>query len=54
MHLDKWIFDKAYATKIHNLHTYGKYDHWLYDKLVFNKIKMLLTLKQPLIIAKIL
>ena len=40
--MKRFLFNAAYSAKLHNLHTYGKYDHFLYDKLVFGKIRKML------------
>ena len=30
------------SAKLHNLHTHGKLDHWLWDPLLFRKIKAII------------
>jgi long-chain acyl-CoA synthetase len=36
------LVKKAVATKLHNLRETGQTTHWLYDRLIFNKIKAIL------------
>jgi long-chain acyl-CoA synthetase len=40
--LAKAIFKRGLATKKDNLKSCSSYDHWLYDKIVFNKLKAVL------------
>ena len=40
--IKRFLFNTAYSTKLENLHREGKYDHWLYDKIVFKKVRNLL------------
>ena len=37
--IKKILVDKAISAKLDNLSKYGKYNHFIYDKLVFNKMK---------------
>lgn len=37
--IKKFLFDKAFAAKMHNLVTTGSVTHWFWDRLVFGKIK---------------
>ena len=35
----QWLFHHAYSVKLHNLKVHNQLTHWLWDRLVFNKIK---------------
>ena len=59
--IKKALVDRAVSTKLNNLEKKGKYDHFLYDKLVFNKmkqafggkVKMMVTASAPIRLNKI-
>lgn len=54
--LKKKLIQKAINSKLKNLHHKGKYTHWFYDRLIFNKvwaivggkIKLMLTGSAPI------
>jgi len=37
--INKVLLDKGLNSKLNNLNKYGRYDHTIYDKLVFKKTK---------------
>ena len=37
--MKRYLIDQAINTKLHNVRTTGQCTHYLYDKLIFDKVK---------------